>query len=366
MDRMKIGIIGCGNISNQYMRNVKDYPILDLVACADLNMDAARSQAEKWNIPRACTVDELLADASIELTVNLTIPAAHADIAIRSMAAGKHTYHEKPFAVTRAEADAILAQAKASGLRVGCAPDTFLGAGIQTARKAIDDGLIGTPTCVTAFMMGAGHESWHPSPEFYYKPGGGPMLDMGPYYLTALVNLLGPIEAVSGATRITRPTRTITSEPKRGQVITVETPDHVQGNLYFAGGVTGMIVTSFAVKAGLHPPITIFGTDGVLAVPDPNGFDGEVKLLRERRGEWETIPHAFPTGFGRMIGVADMAHAIRDNRPHRASGELAATVLDAMLGFLDSGADRSTYSLQSRCDRPAPLPTDLKEGLIHA
>jgi len=352
---MNIGIIGCGNISNQYLRNAADYDNVTVAACADLNMDAARAQAEKYGVPRACTVDELLADEAIELVVNLTIPAAHATVAIRALEAGKHTYHEKPFSVTREEGQAILDAAQKAGRRVGCAPDTFLGAGNQTARKLIDDGVIGEVTCVTAFVMGPGHESWHPSPEFYYKPGGGPMMDMGPYYLTALINLLGPIRSVTGQTNIFKPKRTITSEPLSGKVIDVETPDHVQGGIEFESGALGTIVTSFAACGGGHHPITVFGTDGVLQVSDPNGFDGGIRIKRDKRGDFEDVEHTHATGFGRMVGVSDMIDAIENDRPSRASGELAFAVLDAMLGFFESADARKPYDLVASCDRPAAM-----------
>ena len=212
----KIGVIGCGNISGAYLSAGKKFEILQIAACADLDMERARAKAEEFGVPVACTVQELLADPSIEIVVNLTIPKAHAEVAMAVIAAGKSVYNEKPLAITREDGRRMLDAAQAKGVRVGCAPDTFLGGGIQTCRKLIDDGAIGTPIAATAFMMCHGHESWHPDPEFYYKLGGGPMFDMGPYYLTALVNLIGAVRRVTGSTRVTFPERTITSQPKSG------------------------------------------------------------------------------------------------------------------------------------------------------
>ncbi len=362
---VKVGVIGCGNISGQYFSHAPKFPILEVVACADLNTEAAKAQAEKFGIPQVLSVDELLAHPDIEIVLNLTIPQAHVPIALQAIANGKHTYAEKPLGLDRADAKTLLEAAAARNLRVGCAPDTFLGAGIQTTRKAIDDGLIGKPVAFTAFMMCRGHESWHPSPEFYYAPGGGPMFDMGPYYLTALLNLLGPIKRLTGAASIAIPERTITSQPKHGQKMTVTTPDHIAGTLEFAGGAVGTIITSFATHHAQYDaefPITVYGTDGTLKAPDPNGFDGRVQI--NTGGGWEDIPFAFPTGYGRMVGVADMAQAIRSGRPHRASAAQAYTVLDAMQGFLDSSRTGQAYTPTLPYERPAPMPADLPFGIL--
>ena len=245
-------------------------------------------------------------------------------------------------------------------------PDTFLGAGIQTCRKLIDEGAIGTVVAGTAFMLCGGHEGWHPSPEFYYKPGAGPMFDMGPYYLTALVQLLGGIESLCGYARITRPTRTIGSQPLKGTVITVETPDHVAGTLQFKNGAVVNIATSFAVPVNPHPPISIFGTGGTLAVPDPNGFDGGVKIWRAGQKGWEDVAFTHRTGYGRAVGVADMAYAIQSGRAHRANGQQAMHVLDAMQGFLDTAKAGKTYKLTAPYERPAALPGGLAEGELDA
>jgi len=232
----QVGIIGCGNVNRAYQSAAPRLGAIRYAACADIRREAAESLAAQHNIPRVLSVEEMLADPDIDIILNLTIPGAHYEIAMAALAAGKHVYSEKPLSLTFAEGEALVAEAKKRGLRVGNAPDTFLGAGIQTCRKLIDDGAIGRPVAATAFMMSRGHEGWHPSPEFYYKAGGGPMFDMGPYYLTALVSLLGSVKRVTGSTQISRAQRTITSQPLAGQVITVDVPTHVVGVLDFAIG----------------------------------------------------------------------------------------------------------------------------------
>ncbi|HEX8236360.1 MAG TPA: Gfo/Idh/MocA family oxidoreductase [Abditibacteriaceae bacterium] len=365
--RTKIGLIGCGNISGAYFNTNKSYSFFDIVACADLDVARAQAKADEYSIAKACSVEDLLADPEIEMVINLTIPAAHGPIAIQALQAGKSVYNEKPLAVTREEAQQMLQIAREKSLRVGCAPDTFLGGGIQTCRKLIDEGWIGEPVAVTAFMMGRGHESWHPSPLFYYQRGGGPMFDMGPYYLTALVSLLGPVRRVTGSTRITFPQRTITSQPLAGQVMDVEVDTHVAGIMDFHSGPIATLITSFDVYQAPHPPITIFGSHGTLAVPDPNSFGGPVKLFRPGNEGWNEVPLAFGyTGNSRGVGMADMALAIKQERPHRASGELAYHVLDLMQAFHDSSREGRHIEMQSTCERPAPLPMGLRDGELDA
>lgn len=283
---IRVGPVGCGAISAQYLRNAARLPILEVTACADLERERAEARAAEFGVPRVLGVDELLHDGQVDVVLNLTIPKAHLPLALAALRAGKHTFHEKPFAVSREEGREILRVAGETGLRVGCAPDTFLGAGLQTARRLIDDGLIGRPVAVTAFMLSRGHESWHPNPEFFYEPGGGPMFDMGPYYVTALLNLLGAVRRVSGMAAIAIPERIITSQPKHGQRISVTTSDHICGILEFENGAVGSLITSFAVTHPLYDrqfPITIYGTEGALKVPDPNTFDGPVKVLSSPR-----------------------------------------------------------------------------------
>ncbi|CAN5681814.1 Gfo/Idh/MocA family oxidoreductase [soil metagenome] len=364
MNRTKVGIIGCGNISSIYLKSDKTFDNLQIVACADLDPARAQARAAEYNI-KAYTVEQLLADPELEIVVNLTIPAAHAEVSTAVLNAGKHAYHEKPFALNRTDGRKILDTAKTQGLRIGCAPDTFLGGGLQTCRKLIDDGAIGEPVAATAFMMSQGHETWHPDPAFYYKPGGGPMFDMGPYYLTALVSIMGAVKRVTGSTRITFPERTITSQPKNGEKITVEVPTHVTGLLEFASGAIGTIIQTFDVWSANLPRLEIYGTQGSLSLTDPNTFGGPVRIRRAADKEWQDVPltHIY-TENSRGIGVADMAAAIRSQRPHRASGELAHHVLDIMQAFHDAADQGRHIELTSSCERPAALPVGLKPGAV--
>jgi predicted dehydrogenase len=340
--------------------------ILNPVACADIDIDRARARAREFNIPRACSVAELLADPDIEIVVNLTTPQAHAEVSLAALAAGKHVYNEKPLSVTREEGQKILELARSKDLRVGCAPGTFLGAGLQTCRKLIDDGAIGQPIACTAFMMCHGHESWHPDPAYYYQTGAGPMFDMGPYYLTALTTLLGPVTRVTGVSEVLIPERTITSKPKYGEKITVNTPDHVTGSMNFACGAVGTIITTFAVWGSTLPRIEIYGTEGTLSVPDPNSLGGPVRI-KKATSEWEDVQltHSHADGGTKWgIGVADLAHAVRSGRPHRATGDQALHVLDVMHGFLDASREGKHYVPVSTFTRPKPLPLGLAEDTL--
>ena len=354
---MSIGVIGCGVISTIYLQNCTANKHLNVVACADLDLKRAKAQAERFNIPRAGTVEDLLADPSIELVINLTIPAAHFTIGYAALLASKSVYNEKPLAISREDGQMLLEEAGRRDLRVGCAPDTFLGGGLQTCRALIDQGAIGHPVAATAFMLSHGPENWHPDPEFLYKVGAGPMFDMGPYYLTALVALLGPVRRVTGSARISLPERTIGSEPKRGSTIKVETPTHIAGVLDFESGPIATLVTSFDVWAAEVPRIEIYGSEGTLSLPDPNTFGGPVRLRQAGAGRWEEVPltHGH-TGDSRGLGVADMAEAIRQGRPHRASGELAYHVLDIMHAIHDASEQGQHINLRSTCARPEPLP----------
>lgn len=365
MRKMKVGIVGCGNIAAVYFRKCQELRNLEVVSCSDLDLDRAREKAAEYGVAKVYPYAEMLADPDVEIVVNLTIPKVHAEVALAAIAAGKHTYGEKPLGIDREEGRQVIEAARKAGVRVGSAPDTFMGAGIQTCRKLIDDGAIGQPVATTAFMLGHGPEAWHPNPEFFYKRGGGPMFDMGPYYITALVNLLGAVRSVSATARISTPTRTITSEPFRGKVVTVETPTHLAGVLNFAGGAVGTLVTSFDVWAANVPIIEIYGTEGSLAVPDPNSFGGTPRLHRQGEKGWTDVEltHSHSEQ-SRGLGVADMAAAIEGNRAHRASGELAFHVLDVMQGYLDASASATTYTLESTVDRPAPLPQVLASDSV--
>ena len=362
--KVKVGVIGCGNISPAYFQGCAEFEILDVVACADLDLDRARQRAEEFGVPKACTVEEILGDPDIQIVINITIPGAHSEVNIAILEAGKNAHTEKPFAVYREGGKKALEAAEKAGLLVGGAPDTFLGGGIQTCRKLIDDGWIGQPVAATAFLAGPGHERWHPDPQFFYKVGGGPMFDMGPYYLTALVNLLGPIRRVTGSAKITRPERVVTSEPKYGEIIQVETPTHIAGVLDFESGVVGTILTSFDVWAHHLPRIEIYGTEGSLSVPDPNTFRGPVSVRRANAKEWQEIPLTHSDEVKRGIGVADMAYALRSGRPHRVSGALAYHVLDVMCASLEASESGSHIEIQSSVERPAPLPLGLLPGTL--
>ena len=298
------------------------------------------------------------------MVLNLTVPKAHAEVSLACLNAGKHIYTEKPLGRSRKEARQIVALAGKMALRVGSAPDTFLGAGLQTCRKLIDDAWIGTPIGCTAFVTCAGHESWHPDPEFYYQVGGGPLFDMGPYYLTALVHLMGPIKRVSGAARATYPTRTITSAKKYGTVIPVETPTHISSSLEFASGAIGTMLMSFDVCGANLPRIEIYGTQGSLSVPDPNTFGGEVKV-KIGRGDWATMPltHSYKEN-ARGLGAADMAAAFFAQRAHRACGDLAYHVVDVMECCLEAAREGRTVQVASAVQRPAALPMGLREGEV--
>jgi predicted dehydrogenase len=365
MKTTKIGIVGCGNISGIYLEAGRVFDILEIVACADLLPERASAQAAEYHIPKACSVEELLADPEIEIVVNLTIPRAHAEVALAVLQAGKSVHNEKPLAVSREDGMRLLELGRERGLRVGSAPDTFLGGGLQTCRKLIDDGWIGQPVAATAFMLCHGHESWHPDPDFYYQPGGGPMFDMGPYYLTALVHLMGPVRRVTGSAQITFPERLITSQPKHGTSIKVNVPTHVAGIMDFANGAVGTLVTSFDVWDAQVPRIEIYGTEGSLSVPDPNTFGGPVFVRRAGASDWSEVPltHGYSKN-SRGIGVADMAYALRSGRPQRASGDMAYHVLDIMHAFHDASREGRHVELSSTCTRPAPLPLGLREGTL--
>ncbi len=364
MEKIKVGIIGCGNIFNAYVKGCRAFAILDVAACADIDHSRAQAKAEELGVPRACSVKELLADPEVQIVVNLTVPKAHAEVSLAAIAAGKSVHSEKPLAVTRAQGQQILAAAKDKGVLVGCAPDTFLGGGLQTCRKLIDDGWIGQPVAATAFMMGHGPEGWHPNPDFFYQQGAGPMFDVGPYYLTALVNLLGPVKRVTASTHISFPERVATSQARFGQRIKVEVPTHVAGVMDFAAGPVGTIITSFDIWSHNLPRIEIYGSEGSLGVPDPNIFGGPVKVRRAGAEAWSEVPLTHSAEVGRGIGVADMAYALVYGRSHRASGVLAYHVLDLMHAFGEASTAGQHVEIASSCARPAPLPLGLMAGQL--
>ena len=353
---MNVGMIGCGNISSVYLKNCTASEYLNVLTVADLDMERARVQAERFGVPHVLSVEELLADPAIELVINLTIPATHSAIGLAAIRAGKSVYNEKPLAISREDGQAMLKEANKSDVRVGCAPDTFLGNGLQTCRALLDEGTIGEPVAATAFMLGHGPEGWHPDPEFFYQVGAGPMFDMGPYYLTALISLLGPVRRVTGSARITFPERTIGSKPKKGTKIEVKTPTHIAGVLDFVGGPVATLVTSFDVWAHNAPRLEIYGSEGTLSLPDPNTFGGPVRLRRSDEDDWREMPLTPGSALNdRGIGVIDMAQAIRAERPHRASAQLAYHVLDIMHAFHDASDQGRHIELASTCERPELL-----------
>jgi predicted dehydrogenase len=364
--KTKIGVIGCGQISDAYFKAAKTFDNIEVTACADINMAAAQSKAEEYAI-KALSVDELLADPEIEIVVNLTVPKVHAELAIKTLEAGKHAYAEKPLAISTAEAKKVLELAKAKGLRVGCAPDTFLGGGQQTARKLIDDGWIGKPLSGIAVFMGCGPERYyHKAPAFFYEAGGGPLFDLGVYSITALVNLLGPAKGVSAIVskgfeyRVTGP-----QGIKPYEKLPVEVPTHYSGTIEFRNGALISLLSSFDVWAHQLPPLAIYGSHGSLEVPNPNTFGGPIRLAvgDKQAVEWTECPvtHQYTDNM-RGIGAADMAKAISTGRKHRASGELAFHVLEIMEAFEKSSAARKYIELESSCEQPAAMPIGLRLG----
>lgn len=353
----RVGIIGTGVISGTYLDHLAVLPGVEVVAVADLDLDRAVEVAAKRENVRAMTSDDLLKDPDVDVVLNLTIPAAHASVALAAIEAGKHVYGEKPLAVRRTEAEPVLVAAKARGVRIGCAPDTVLGTGVQTARAALDRGDIGVPTAATASFVTAGHERWHPAPEFYYQDGGGPLLDMGPYYLTALVTLLGPVSRVTARASQAHAERTIHSGPRAGTTFGVDIPTHLTGIVEHTSGALSTVLMSFDVWASRMPRIEVFGTDGTLSVPDPNNFDGQVELWSPKTSEWQPLDVAGGyAGAGRGVGVADMARAIRTGTEHRASGSLAFHVLDVMESLLEAAERDQTVEVGSTAARPAAVP----------
>lgn len=350
--KVKVGLIGTGMISKAYLKGLANFEIVDVAACADIDLERARAVAEEWHIPQVCTVEELLADPEIQLVLNLTIPQAHAPVSLAALEAGKHVYVEKPFAVTLEEGKRVLETAKARGLLTGCAPETFMGAGHQLCRKLIDEGELGEP--VAAFASFAIHaEGGPPNRDFMFQRGGGPLLDMGPYYLTALVNMLGPVARVTGSTKLNFPEREVKKGPYQGRHVQVETPTHITGVLDFVSGAVATMVMSFDVHWGhTMPQLEVYGSGGALQVPDPNFHAGAVRIRRPGE-EWSEVSYPHQPGYMRGLGIVDMAHAIVDGHAPRASGELAYHVLEIMLAFEQASTSGRHVTIESRPARPA-------------
>jgi len=376
MTTLGIGVIGCGNISTAYFSFAPLFSGIEMRACADLDMEAAKRQAERYGM-RAMTVEDLLGTDDIDIVVNLTVPDAHFAVSKAILQAGKHAYSEKPLVLSMDDANALKALAEETGLRVGAAPDTFLGGANQRARALIDDGVLGRITSATAIFMNHGMEHWHPNPDFFFKPGGGPILDMGPYYISALVNLIGPVRRVAALSSIPTGTRTILSEPRNGETIDVETPTNIHALLEFANGATATFIASWNVWAHRHENMELYGTDGSLYVPDPNFFGGSVLAGGKDRTAVEAVPDwnhplarpnetkgAVERANYRAAGLAEMAQAIVEGRPHRCSLDVAIHIVDAMTAILASGENGDFITLSSTCDRPAALTPDQARTLM--
>ncbi|MBN9672616.1 Gfo/Idh/MocA family protein [Roseibium aggregatum] len=369
--KLGIGILGCGNISGAYMKLAPLFRGIEVRACADLNAAAAQARAEEFGL-RAETVDELLSADDIDIVVNLTVPAAHFEVSQKALEAGKHVYSEKPFVLSVGEGQDLAALAAEKGLRVGSAPDTFLGGAHQLARHLIDTGAIGKVTSGTCFVQSPGMEMWHPNPDFFFKPGGGPILDLGPYYVSNLVQLLGPVKRVTAMSSSGSAERTITSEPRHGEKITVETPTTIHAVLEFHSGAQITYCASWDVWQHGHANMELYGRDGTLHVPDPNFFGGELRMTE--KGSFVTIAEAWNHPFSktndrgranyRTAGLADMALGILENRPHRCSLEFALHVVDVMTAILASGERGEFIDIKTGCDRPEALGPQAAQTLL--
>ncbi|WP_421981770.1 Gfo/Idh/MocA family protein [Roseibium sp.] len=381
MTLLKVGLIGCGRISDIYLKNCAAFDGLEITACASLDIGESRAKAAQHGVPKACEPAELLSDPDIDCVLNLTIPAAHADICRMALQSGKHVYSEKPFVTNLNDGREILELARTRGLLVGNAPDTFLGGRWQTVRKLLDSGVIGAPTGVSAFVPTHGVERHHPNPDFYYQEGGGPLLDLGPYYLTAMVFLLGPITRVAGMARKTFPERMIENGPRHGAMMPVEVDTHCLSMFEFDSGVIGQMMVSFDVWESETPRLEIYGEDGTICIPDPDPGDGAnifagpvwyrtraesrwtMRPRPEAPAEWcvAEIDHGYNWD-ARGIGLLDLAYAVRDGRPPRASGAMAYHVCEIMQGMLRSPEIGAFVNISSRCDVPDPLPQNFPES----
>ena len=376
MEPMTIGVIGCGNISDAYLKGAARSQLIQVKSCADLHPEAAQAKAQEYGI-EAVPVDALLGDPAIEIVINLTVPLAHGQVSRQIITAGKHVYSEKPLAARFSEGQALTLAAAGRGVRVGCAPDTFLGAAHQACRRAIDAGLIGRPVAGAAAVLSHGMEHWHPNPEFFFKRGGGPIHDVGPYYVTQLVNLLGPVARVVAQASMGNPTRTVTSEPRRGQVVDVEVPTTVNGVLSFVSGANVSLSASWDVWKHRRLPFEIYGAEGSMLVPDPNFFGGGPQITA-RDSDWQPLDiSAHPYGIAnrtlrsgaqvadyRTIGLLDMAAALHKGRAHRANGDLALHVLEVLDAFERASVEGRHVMIETPCARPEPLPLGAGEEVF--
>ncbi|SCB24620.1 Gfo/Idh/MocA family protein [Rhizobium hainanense] len=365
---MKVGIVGAGNISATYVATLHMFDFIRVKSVYDLYDTSARKLAEHFGI-EAVALDAMLSDPEIGLIINLTTPVSHYAISKKALLAGKHVYSEKPLGVSMAEAEELMAIARAGDLRLGCAPDTFLGGGHQLTRRLLDEGRIGKTISATAMLLLPGHEHWHPNPAFFYGRGGGPMLDVGPYYVTNLIALLGPVREVFGTAKITRIERTVKTDPRRGETIKVLVPTHLTGVMEFHSGATVTIATSFDVIKHKHNQIELYGSEGSMVTPDPNNFSGKVEIFRDGGEAWEeiAIDHPYTEGVPghlglRGLGAAEMVDSLRSGRQHRVSSELAFHALEVMTAFERSAQSRRVVAIHSSCGRPDPIPRAINEG----
>jgi predicted dehydrogenase len=352
-----VAVVGCGNISKQYLKNLATFPDVRVLFCADIDAGRAKAQAAAYGVPASGSPEQALEHPDVQLVVNLTIPAAHAEVASAAIAAGRHVWNEKPLAPDVAAGRALLEQARAAGVRVGCAPDTMLGAGIQSARRLIASGSIGTPISALTLLQGPGPESWHPDPEFLFAKGAGPLFDLGPYYLSVLATLFGPTTRVAAISRRARDTRVIGSGPRAGTEFNVEVPTFISAVAEYAGGQAGSLLFSWDSPLHRTGVLEITGTEATLAVPDPNQFDGDLRVRRAGDEEW-TVIGSTGAAAGRGSGVVDMVRAIRRGEPHRASGEMALHLLEMMTAIERSGSTAAFEPVESGFDVPAALAED--------
>ncbi len=367
MKTVKAAMIGVGAISGIYLENItKVFKELELIGVCDLVRERAEAAQEKYQIKKLYeTMEDAFADPEVEIVINLTRPYEHYEVTRAALLAGKHVYSEKPLGASFEEGKKLVALAQEKRLMLGGAPDTFLGSGIQTCRKLIDDGFIGEPIGAAAFMICHGHETWHPDPEFYYKYGGGPMLDMGPYYVTALVNLIGGVSGVTGVTKTSFPQRTITSQPKSGTVVDVDVPTYITGILHFDNGAVGTIFTTFDVYYDTQARLEIYGTKGTLVVPDPNHFGGPIKLLRPEDGSYKEMPLLFDyKENSRGVGIADMAKALQTGRDCRASYRQTYHVLEILTSFEKSSNEKKYIPLETHFERAIPMKNNVMHGIL--
>lgn len=350
---MRIGVIGCGTISRIYLKNLANFPGTELVMVSDLDGERARRRSEEFGVPWAESPEACLASNDVDLIVNLTIPEAHAEVSLAALSAGKHVYSEKPLAMNTVQGREILEMAQQKGLMAGAAPDTFMGAGLQKCRELIDAGAIGRPVSFTGTMLSRGPERWHPNPFIFYRQGAGPLYDLGPYYLTAIVALLGSVAQVSSMTSKNFSHRVAGHRDIQGQHIPVEIPTHVMAHLALESGLIGALTTSFDVAFTEIPRLEIYGTEGTLSCPDPNTFGGPVRLRTIGEDEWQDIP-IFSTYSvnSRGLGVWDMVESIERGWETRANGQQAYHVLEIMEGILTAGETKQQVTIESRAKRP--------------